>query len=253
MKKLISIGLVVLTLCCMAVPAFATSKSAIMSAIEAGVTVDGKVIHTPQNYIAMAQNYLDSHNLSSAQLDRIMAAIQTEKAKVAKQLAAQGVVSSRGNTSCPTSSIAGGKSNSSRPAESHTTSSALSSAVDSGTSLADSTTGALNDAITKSLGKNADKLTSQQKLVLGAAVANVVNASGAKITLLGQDVAIVDKDGNVYTTDQIQPIKDTGVAYNFIPLFMILAVMGVVLVSAGIAVVKTQKVGSRAEKEEPRL
>ena len=86
MKKIVAIVAAALVCFSMQTPCFAVSKGEIMSDIEGGIVVNGKVVHAPSNYVSMAQTYLNSHDLTDAQLTRILNAVESEKDKVKRHM-----------------------------------------------------------------------------------------------------------------------------------------------------------------------
>ncbi len=246
LKRIVAAALAAMVFMSAAIPSYAASKGEIMAEIEAGVVVNGRTIYAPNKYVAMAQSYLNSHNLTDAQLTRILNAVQIVKVKVAKKLSEKENANSQVNSSSVNSAVNHNGTTSGQPAGSASTT-ASSKASMTGTASADSYAGTpkintgsalpskTDDAIIKSFDFGNKNLTTQQRLALSSAVVEVAEAAGATVTTNGDNVVIVDKYGNTYNVEQANPIKDTGIHYSWIPA--ILAASSIVVVVIGSACV----------------
>lgn len=80
MKKIIMIALALVLTVFMTVPSFAASNTdLILDSLRSGVNVNGKIVTIPANYINQAENFLDSHQITNAQTQYILAQISGAK------------------------------------------------------------------------------------------------------------------------------------------------------------------------------
>ncbi|MCI9273873.1 MAG: hypothetical protein HFE39_07950 [Clostridiales bacterium] len=86
MKKFLSLIAVLALVAVTAVSAFAAGINAdekrVLDTIKAGVTVGGKNVTVPDNYLVQAENYLNTIDLTAEQADQVLAAVEEAKAYV---------------------------------------------------------------------------------------------------------------------------------------------------------------------------
>ena len=111
------------------------------------------------------------------------------------------------------------------------------------------TSDSISNSIIQSMGLGNKKLTPGQKLALSNAAIEVAKSAGATVTTNNKDVVIVDKNGNTYNTNQLNPIKVTGVAYSFIPALIVAAVMTGIVFACGLMLrhLKNNYIGEESE------
>ena len=259
MKKLIALIIAVFVCFSTEIPCFAVTKGDIMSAINEGITVNGRPVHVPSNYVSMASNYLNSHNLTDAQLSRIMSAVQSAKARVKREMEEKENATS-GSNSVPSAAPAetNGQSSNGRnsPGESSPQEGEGTAGGASGTGsqprrttvdIGSQPSNTMSDSIIESMGIGDKNLTPKQKLALSDAAIEVAEAAGATVTTDNKNVVIVDKDGNTYHTDQLNPIKATGVAYSFTTA---LVIGGMILGSMAACCYAAQSILKEKKKNE---
>lgn len=72
MKKILSLVLTLVIGVSMVIPAYAATNTDVINELKAGFKVNGVQKNIPNEYIKVAQDFLDSNNLTSAQLDELI-------------------------------------------------------------------------------------------------------------------------------------------------------------------------------------